>query len=105
VDAVRLAKNESVFRRVNESVVQLAERFFDAAERLDFLCECANVRCTERFSATVGEYEEAHVERDQFIVVPAHFDPALERVVAEHAEYLIVEKLGLAGEVAEDEAG
>jgi hypothetical protein len=36
-----------------------------------------------------------------FIVIPGHEDPQLERVVEAHRDYLIVEKTGVAGEVAE----
>jgi hypothetical protein len=39
----------------------------------------------------------------QFLVVPGHEDLALARIVERRPEYLIVEKLGAAGEFAERE--
>jgi hypothetical protein len=37
----------------------------------------------------------------RFFVLPGHQDPQLERVVETHGDYLVVEKTGEAGEVAE----
>jgi hypothetical protein len=50
-------------------------------------------------------YAQVREEPRRFLVVPGHEDPRLEKVVATSAEYLIVEKTGAAGEVAEHTQG
>jgi hypothetical protein len=37
----------------------------------------------------------------RFIVVPGHVDAVAEKVVTEHDEYVVTEKLGEAGDLAE----
>ena len=59
---------------------------------LPFHCECSDASCVEKVSATPAEYERVVNEPFHFIVLPGHENDAVERVVAEHAEYLVVEK-------------
>lgn len=95
----RLAINESVFREVNERIAELGERLDTG--RLEFVCECADPACVERLSLTTGEYERVRSEPDRFLVVPGHQQPQIERVLEQHDRYLVVQKLGEAGEIAE----
>jgi len=98
-DERRVGINESAFREVNERIEELGERF-ETAE-VEFVCECANSGCTERLNLTTGEYEHVRSEPDRFLLVPGHERPGTERVVEDHGRYLVVEKLGEAGEIAE----
>ena len=48
----RAARNEALFREVNEQVDSLSERQGSGAEEeLLFICECSDDRCTERVAA------------------------------------------------------
>ena len=96
----RRALNENVFREMNERLEQLGEEFGDAA--VEFLCECADPACSEALSVPVSVYEAVRDHARWFLLVPGHQREGVERVVEEHLGYLVVEKLGEAGEVAEE---
>jgi hypothetical protein len=97
----RAARNEALFREVNEQVDSLAERQGGGAdeERL-FICECSDDRCAERVAVPKAVYEEVRANPRRFLVVPGH-DRDFEHVVERAERYAIVEKEGRAGEVAE----
>jgi len=71
---------------------------------IGFVCECAAVGCTTRVEATLAEYQIARAQPTRFLVAPGHMDPDYERVVTTNERFAIVEKLGVAGELATDEA-
>jgi maleate cis-trans isomerase len=90
----RLGANEALFREVNERVAEVAEQFLagETPDTVDFSCECADVECVEKIAMTVGEYEAVRAKATQFAVVPGHELPDIERVVARHPTYLVIEK-------------
>jgi|SRR5436305_5403075 len=94
----RLARNETLFRSVNENIEQAA-----AADEIDdhvfeFFCECSNIDCTLLLPLTVAEYESIRAEPTQFVVAPGHELPEIEIVVARRRAYQIVVKEGDAAE-------
>jgi hypothetical protein len=98
----RLAKNEIIFRDVNERIKDAA----DAGAAVDphdlgFLCECSNVDCTLRLRVPVADYEQARSEASQFIVAPGHELPEIEHVVFLGEGFQIVSKEGAAAVLAE----
>lgn len=68
------------------------------AERIVFVCECANPGCTETVGLSAAEYEAVRSHPAQFVVRPGH--EGLDRVIARSRSYVIVEKLGAAGDLA-----
>jgi hypothetical protein len=98
--AERQALNENIFREVNERLEQLGQEYGDDA--VEFLCECADPDCTSALSIPVTVYEAVRDHPRRFVIVPGHEREGVERVVEEHAGYLVVEKLGEAGEAAEE---
>jgi hypothetical protein len=98
--AERRALNENIFREVNERLERLGEEFGDDA--VEFLCECADPDCSAALSIPVSAYESVRAGARRFVIVPGHQRADVERVVEEHPDYLVVEKVGEAGEVAED---
>lgn len=98
--AERLAKNEVLFRTVNESIEQQAIRFGGDAD-YEFICECASSSCLERVNLTLAQYEHVRSEGTRFFVLPGHANVELEVVVEHTRGYDIVEKDGAAGIVAE----
>jgi hypothetical protein len=88
----RLGANEALFREVNDRVAEVAEEFIAGESPIDFSCECGDRACAEQIAMTVGEYEALRAEATHFAVVPGHEVPDIERVVARHPNYVVVEK-------------
>lgn len=97
----RAASNEALFREVNENIARLEEGFGATMTAPAFVCECANDDCAEQFAVDLEVYQRVREEPRRFFVLPGHQRPELERVVVTHRDYLVVEKTGEAGEVAE----
>jgi hypothetical protein len=99
----RMTENETLFREVNERVEDTVERFHDSGETstAEYFCECANPDCTFRISLTHAEYLGVRADPRQFVVLPLHFTPEVETLVAETEEYWLVRKTGEAGEYVE----
>jgi hypothetical protein len=98
--AERRALNENVFREMNERLERLGEEFGNGT--FEFLCECADPACAAPLSIPVSLYEGVRNHPRWFLVVPGHQREDVERVVQEHHGCLVIEKLGDAGEAAED---
>src|SRR5262249_7144326 len=102
----RVAKNESLFREVNERIVELEESLGPRQPDqllLNFVCECATTGCTAPVEMSVVAYRVARERPSRFLVAPGHVDPDYERIVLETERFTLVEKFGLAGEIASDE--
>jgi hypothetical protein len=87
-----MARNEALFREVNERIEDV-QAGFSAEERVDFLCECGSDDCTQPISLTLGEYEQIRQNPEHFVVVPGHDVVDVERVVEQTDHYAVVEKL------------
>jgi hypothetical protein len=97
----RAARNEALFREVNENIAGLEERHGATTTNPVFLCECADAGCTDRLGVGLETYQRVRQEPRFFFVLPGHENPEIERVVEMHADYLVVEKTGEAGKIAE----
>jgi hypothetical protein len=86
----RRARTEALFRDVNERIAESAERF-DAAGT-EFVCECADPRCTHRVPVSLAEYEEVRAEPTTFLVKPGHEQGDIERVISDRGRFRIIEK-------------
>ena len=97
----RAARNEISFREANE---KLGEKRLElkADGFTPFLCECSAPRCTQLIRLTLGDYERVRSNPTRFLVAAGH-DAGEATTVEEHDEYAVVEKTGVAGELAEDE--
>jgi hypothetical protein len=96
----RIARNQSLFREVNEQIAQLAER--QDRSDLPILCECGRLDCADTVTISAAEYEKARADGRRFVLLPGHDLPEIERVVARTENYVVVEKLGDAEGVARD---
>ena len=73
----RAARNESVFREVNERI----EEFRNTASAfVEFVCECALERCAAYVSLTLEEYERIRLDSNRFFVLPGHVLPHVDKV-------------------------
>ena len=91
-----LAKNEELFRKVNERIEMVSHAVAQDDTFMEYLCECDRPECYDRVNATRNEYEAARAEATHFIVLPGHEDPRVERVTLSNERFLIVEKQGAA---------
>lgn len=87
-----MARNEALFREVNERIEDL-KAGSSAQEHRDFLCECGSDDCTQPISLTLAEYEQIRKNPKHFVVVPGHDVVDVERVVEQKGHYAVVEKL------------
>ena len=89
----RAARNEVLFRQVNERVKDVSDAFaaIDPSP-VEFVCECGRETCAEPISMTLSEYERVRSIPTHFIVVPSHVVAEVEVVVREGDGYVVVEK-------------
>jgi hypothetical protein len=98
---VRAARNQALFRAVNEKLEAMNEAFVQFNERFTIACECADVTCVEMVEIDPDEYQAVRAEPRHFAVLPGHIYPEVEVVVREGEGYVVVEKTGSAAEVVE----
>jgi hypothetical protein len=96
----RLAQNEILFRSVNEAIEQQALGF-GGLDEYEFICECARTSCFERIALTLEVYERVRSEGTRFFVIPGHQNIEVELVIETAPAFVIVEKDGHAGVVAD----
>ncbi len=94
---VKGARNQSLFREVNERIEDLVE----PSTRPEFLCECAADACTAVIEMSLEEYEVVRSDPRRFPIQPGHDVPEIERVVEENERFAVVEKLPGGREIAE----
>jgi hypothetical protein len=99
-DERRLARNEALFRDVNESIAR--GQWPGDEGPVAYRCECARLGCNDLISLTPREYAEIRSNGRRFVIAPGHEIPELETVVATGAGYKVVEKRAEAGRVAEE---
>jgi hypothetical protein len=95
--AERAARNEEVFRDVNERIEKGAEEH-QVSTALPFHCECGRTSCLETIEIPPGRYARIVRERYHFVVLPGHEEPRIERIVGTEEKFLVVEKVGEARE-------
>jgi hypothetical protein len=97
----RLGLNEAVFREVNERLEELNLTFAEVTDRIEIVCECGDVECTQMISIRLSEYEEMRTDPTQFALVPGH-DIAGVDIVLHHREGydLVRKKAGDAADAA-----
>jgi len=102
--ALRVAKNEDLFRRVNEQILELEEGAGDRDRLCEFICECSKLGCSTTVRVNLEEYRGVRREPTHFLVIHDHVDPNYEQIVTVTERFTVVQKVGLAGEIAEQEA-
>jgi hypothetical protein len=93
----RLAKNEALFREVNERITEIREALSPGSDQPDLvdglICECSDPLCLERVGPlTIAEYEEVRRDPTRFIIAAGHQAADVEIVVRKHPAYWVVEK-------------
>jgi hypothetical protein len=97
----RLARNEAMFREINERLESRIQTFPDGNAELTILCECADPDCTVRIRISPEAYAAIRTDGRRFIVCEGHERLDIEEVVERNDEYEVIRKRGIAGQVAE----
>lgn len=96
----RVGKNEAVLRDINEGIREGAQA--GPGERAIFLCECGEPDCEETIAVTQNEYEAIRANPRRFFMLPGHEQTDVEKIVEHRDSYVVTEKFGRAGEIAEE---
>lgn len=96
----RRARNEALFREVNERIEELSSDESEQEASIEVVCECSRVRCTELIEVTRRQYESVRSDPRRFIVVPGHEHTDTARVVERNSAFSVIEKLEGAAEIA-----
>jgi hypothetical protein len=102
--AEKIAKNNDRFRQANEKIAEAAEQEGVADRAVPFLCECSDTGCFDLVRLLPEEYERVRSNPRWFLHAPGH-EPQVAgavRLVESHEQYLLVEKIGHAGEVVDE---
>jgi len=101
----RIAKNETVLRATNREM-ERADQAEGATlgQPIEVLCECGRPGCVGVITMTVVDYDGVHSQADRFVVLRGHESIEIEKVVEERADYLVVDKIGEAEDIAEGES-
>jgi hypothetical protein len=102
--AQRAAKNQSLFREINERVKELNTGFGVVLPMGEWICECSNDTCVERVELLMEEYEAVRRNGARFLVAPSddHVWHDLESLVERNERYWVVEKEGVAAALTSD---
>jgi hypothetical protein len=101
VSVERAAWNETVFRDANEQIAARREELTAVVGRTPFLCECGDEYCKAVIPLTLDEYERVRELPNRFVLEPGHSTTEAE-VVQETDRYVVVEKHGRSGAIAEE---
>jgi hypothetical protein len=88
----RIARNESAFRALNDSLQASIHRDRGDSDFAGFVCECGDAECEVTVRLDLPTYESVRRDPQQFIVVPGHEVPDAEDVVDGGEGYAIVRK-------------
>jgi hypothetical protein len=86
----RYAKNQALFREVNDRIATLTGNWW-AGQRLLIICECANTGCAAQVDVPLSEYQRVRQRPDWFLIKPGHVAPEVEQVIEQHAGYDVIE--------------
>jgi 5-bromo-4-chloroindolyl phosphate hydrolysis protein len=98
---LRAARNQALFRAVNEKLRELNEAFSEVSETYAIACECADVSCVQTVHVQMQEYLDVRENPRRFVVLRDHVLPHVERVVSGTDGYVVVEKTAAVSEITE----
>ena len=88
----KLGLNEAMFRQVNERLEELNRTFADFTDRLQVVCECADMACAEMIDVPAADYERIRSDPTLFILVTGHEVTDVEDVVEVLPGFEVVRK-------------
>ena len=97
----RAGRNQSLFRALNEKLSDINEPLARVTNTFVISCECADTSCVEMLDISPDHYRGVRADPRWFIVLPDHVYPEVESVIEHVDGYVVVEKFGVGGQVAE----
>jgi hypothetical protein len=91
VSLERLARNQALFREVNERLLELSESFQDGS--MHFVCECSSEDCTLTINMNHKEYESVRSHSTFFVIATGHEILEIEKIIDRHDGWTIVQKV------------
>ncbi len=99
----KIGEAQIAFRNANETIQASADSFAILGA-IPFVCECPSRDCTELIELSFDQYEAIRQNPRRFFNLTGHertsVDAGAERIVAVADELTVVEKIGVAGELA-----
>ena len=86
------ARNQTIFREMNEWTNEDVPRPAGWGGRDIYLCECGDGACTDPISLSLTEYEAVRSEPTRFAIAVDHENPELDSVFIEYERYTVVDK-------------
>lgn len=88
----RIARNESAFRALNETLEASVHRGRPDDDFAGFVCECGDPRCDATVRLALPTYEAIRRDAQLFFVLPGHETPDVEDVVDDGEGHVVVRK-------------
>jgi len=88
--AERQARNQALFREVNDRIAELSAGWDVATEKQLFFCECSHTGCTAKMLIPVADYAQIREDPTACLVFPGHEELEREEVLVRLPDYLIV---------------
>ena len=104
LSARRIGRNEAIVRDHNEKINTAAQLVDLDGTLVPFICECGRLECVATLRVTLDQYESARDDGRLFLCLPGHqiVGDDIGRVVDDsHDGFVLVEKIGAGGEIAE----
>jgi hypothetical protein len=96
----RRARNEVIFREANEQIRTLRDEFVGLDANTPFVCECDDEACRTIIRLTLPDYEAIRAHPTRFAIANGHGSNTA-TLIGRNDGYFVIEKHGLAGEIAE----
>ncbi len=100
----KVARNNAAFRDANDEIAAVAvEQGLDDGRGVPFICECSDPGCSKVVSLTLAAYRHVRDNPRQFVHAPGHEEKiaGAVKLVEDHTHYVVIEKVGRAGEIVE----
>ena len=97
----RAGRNQSLFRALNEKLSDINEPLARVSNTFVISCECADTSCIEMLDVSPDDYRSVRTDPRWFIILPDHVLPEVENVIRHMNGYVVVEKFGVGGQIAE----
>jgi hypothetical protein len=97
------AQNEVALRAVNEEISAIIDGHGADLPAAPFVCECGDVECRRLINVPVSTYREVRKSPRRFLYDLVHEGETDDEtsMVETHDRFLVIEKSGVAGEIAE----
>lgn len=97
------AQNEAAFREANEDINAIIDGHGADLPAAPFVCECGDRACRRLINVPVSTYREVRKSPRRFFYDLVHDGQTDEETstIETHDRFLVVEKSGVAGEIAE----